>query len=147
MKRRVLLLIVGCATLWPVLTLAYLGFLHATATPEKPGPSPEETELAWLHSGVATLLCVLPSAVTLVWCDLVLGGSPEQQLAAVFGGTGLRMAFVVAVGLVLYFNVASFHETGFWLWIIVFYLTTLTLEMVLVVRRQAEMDKKRGEAA
>ena len=111
MKRRVLLLIAGCATLWPVMTLAYLGFVHATATLDKPGPSPEEMESAWLHSGVATLLCVLPGVVTLVWCDLVLGGSPEQQLAAVFGGTGLRMAYVVAVRMVLYINFASCNKT------------------------------------
>jgi hypothetical protein len=147
LKWRVVLLVAGCAGLWPLVTLAYLGFANATATADKPAPSPEQIQLTWLHGGVATLLCALPSAVTLLWCDLVLGGSPEQQLAAVFGGTGLRMAFVVAVGMVLYLNVDSFHDNGFWLWVIVFYLTTLTLEMVLVVRRQAALDKKRGEAA
>ena len=140
MKWRVLVLMAGSAVVWLLLTGAYLAFRSASAAPDDQAAA---AELIWLQSGVATLLCVLPCAVTLVWCDLVLGGSAEQQLAAVFGGTGLRMAFVVAVGMVLYFNLDSFHSSGFWLWIIVFYLTTLTLEMVLVVRRQAELDKKR----
>jgi hypothetical protein len=94
-----------------------------------------------LFSGVAAGLCLLPTAATLLWCDLVLGGSPEQQLMAVFGGTALRIVFVIGVAMVLYQSVEQFHSGRFWLWIIVFYLATLTLEVVLVVRRQAALDK------
>jgi hypothetical protein len=145
--KRVLLLIAGSACLWVVLAPAYIAFANATAAQPLAAASQKAIDMAPLWSGAAALLCLLPTAVTLMWCDLVLGGSPEQQLAAVFGGTGLRMAFVVAIGLVLFFNLEDFHEAGFWFWIIVFYLATLTLEMVLVVRRLTALDKKRGEAA
>jgi hypothetical protein len=145
LKQRLLLLIAGCLGLWLVVVAAVLAFRFWRDQGFDLGT--EDNELLLLHSGAAVLLCLLPTAVTLAWCDLVLGGSPEQQLAAVFGGTGLRMAFVVSMGLVLYFNVDAFRVAGFWLWIIGFYLATLTLEMVLVVRRQAALDKKRGEAA
>jgi hypothetical protein len=49
--------------------------------------------------------------------------------------------------MVLYFNFEAFNRTDFWLWVILFYLATLTLEMALVLRRQGALDKKRGEAA
>jgi hypothetical protein len=95
-------------------------------------------------SAVAAVLCMVPTAGTLLWCDLVLGGSPEQQLMAVFGGTAIRIIFVVGIAMILYQEREEFHSTAFWLWIIVFYLATLTLEMILVVRRQAALDKAPG---
>jgi hypothetical protein len=134
LKRRVLLLVSGCAALW--LLVAYPAcYLGGELDKEWAG----QTGL-W-HSGVAALLCLLPTSATLLWCDLVLGKSPEQQLAAVMGGTGIRMVFVVGIGMVLYYQVPGFKAASFWLWIIVFYLATLTLEMILVVRRQAAMDR------
>jgi hypothetical protein len=120
MIRRLLLLIAVCTAVW-LLAL---------------GP-------AWLLGGVegltesaiAALLCLVPAAATMLWCDLMLGGAPEQQLAAVMGGTVIRMFFVMAIGMVLYYTVAALHHNSFWLWIVVFYLATLALEVVLVVRR------------
>ena len=80
----------------------------------------------------------------MLWCELVLGESPEKQLAAVFGSTGIRMVFVVAAGLLLYQTADDFHLGRFWVWIVVFYLATLTLEMILLARRQAAVDKAPG---
>jgi hypothetical protein len=145
LKHRVLLLIAGCAGLWFVVAGGVLAY--RANRDQGLDLATEENKMLLLQTGVAALLCLVPTAVTLLWCDLVLGGSPEQQLAAVFGGTGLRMVFVVAVGMVLYFNFEAFNRTDFWLWVILFYLATLTLEMALVLRRQGALDKKRGEAA
>src|SRR6516225_1709343 len=83
-----------------------------------------------IQSAVAALLCLIPAAVTMLWCDLVVGSAPEQQLMAVMGGTVVRMVFVVAAGLVLSRNVPVLNHDGFWLWIVGFYLTTLALEIV-----------------
>jgi len=94
-----------------------------------------------LYSAVAAVLALIPALVTMAWCDLALGQSPEQQLAAVLGSTGIRMAFVVAIGLFLYFAIPAFTSTWFWLWIIGFYLWTLAVETVLLTRRQAELEK------
>jgi hypothetical protein len=156
LKWRLLLLMAGSASLWAVLTVAYCASAEWANAARAKGTdevvsqevvSQNTIEMTPYWSGIAALLCLLPTAATLLWCDLVLEGSPEQQLAAVFGGTAIRMAFVVAAGMVLYFNFDNYHKTGFWLWVIVMYLATLALEMVLVVRRQAALDKKSGEAA
>jgi hypothetical protein len=132
LKGRLLLLVVGSAAVWVL-----LGYPLCCLW---------DNNLLGGHDGlmlsiVAAVLCLIPTAGTLVWCDLVLGGSPEQQLMAVFGGTAIRIIFVIGVGMVLYQALEEFHSSKFWLWIIIFYLTTLTLEMVLVVRRQAALDK------
>ena len=142
MIRRLLLLVGGCAGLWLVLLSLYFAFCWLRDGEVDLGDP--DHRLALLHSAVAALLCLVPTAATLVWCDLVLGGSPEKQLAAVFGGTGIRMVVVVGVALVLYQSREEFHLGRFWVWIVVFYLATLTLEMILVARRQAAVDKASG---
>lgn len=88
-------------------------------------------------AGVAALLCLAPAAATLAWVRWAAAGSPERQLLAVMGGMAVRMAFVFGVGLALYHSVPEFHRVSFWLWVIGFYLVTLTLEVVLVVGRPA----------
>jgi len=128
-----LLLIVGSGTVW--LLLSYPLYLFGG---ELLGGAD-----GLLFSAVAALMCLVPTLGTLLWCDLVLGGSPEQQLMAVFGSTAIRIIFVVGLGMILYQSLEEFHSSKFWLWIIIFYLATLTLEMILVVRRQAAMDKQR----
>ncbi|HYV36915.1 MAG TPA: hypothetical protein VE988_14510 [Gemmataceae bacterium] len=94
-----------------------------------------------LHSAVAAVICLVPSIATLLWSDFALGKSPEQQLAAVLGGTGVRMGFVVAVGLAFFFLVDGFQYESFWFWIIGFYLLTLVIESALVVRRNAALEQ------
>jgi ABC-type multidrug transport system permease subunit len=127
LTKRLLSLIAGCAALWLV-----LGFPAYYL----------DGELGLAQSAAAAVLCLVPTTVTLLWCDLVVGKSPELQLAAVLGGTGIRMAFVVGIGLVMFLNLPVFHSPAFWIWIVVFYLGTLTLEIVLVVKRQAAMDRR-----
>jgi hypothetical protein len=92
-------------------------------------------ESALLFSGTAALLCLLPSAVTLAWAHASFKGQPHQQVAAVLGGAGLRMLFVVVGGLVLYHSIPEFFYVRFWIWVIAFYLLTLALEMFLLTRR------------
>jgi len=91
----------------------------------------------WLWSTTAAALCLLPTALTLVWARRADPHKPEQQLLAVMGGTGVRMAFVLAAGLILFLNVNAFGYQRFWIFVIVYYLFTLTLEMVLIVRSPA----------
>ncbi len=84
-------------------------------------------------SGVSALLCLVPTALTLLWGRWSLRGVPEQQLLAVFGGMGLRMVVVVGVGLALFCLHPAFHYLRFLLWVIAFYLITLTLEMGILL--------------
>jgi hypothetical protein len=91
---------------------------------------------ALLETVVACGLCLVPMTLTMIWCHQAFRTSPEQQLLAVLGGTGARLVIVIAGGIGLYHAVELLHRPAFLLWVIVFYLTTLTLEMVLIVRRQ-----------
>ena len=94
-----------------------------------------------LFSAVAAGLCLVPMVGTLLWSDLTSAKSPEQRLAAVLGGTALRIVAAVGLGMVIYFNVPAFKSAWFLLWILGFYLWTLAVEMVLVARRQAALDR------
>jgi len=99
---------------------------------------------AWLFADVAALLdtavacglCLLPMTATLVWCHWAMGNAPEQQLTAVLGGTGVRLVVVIAGGIALNRMVDALNRPAFLIWVVVFYLATLTLEIVLLVRRQ-----------
>jgi hypothetical protein len=100
-----------------------------------------EAEVA--YCSVAALLCLLPSLGTLLWAAWGQNQSPEQQLTAVLGGTGVRMFFVLGTGLLLTNTVPFFaeHPQGFWLWLLLFYLVDLALEMTFLVAGRAEAGK------
>jgi hypothetical protein len=92
---------------------------------------------AAVFSGVAILLCLIPTAATFVWAQWALAHSPEQQLWMVLGGTGIRMFFVLTGGGLLYWLVPYFQQSqSFWIWILISYLFTLSLEMALVVSQK-----------
>jgi hypothetical protein len=84
-------------------------------------------------SATALALCLLPAMGTLLWAQWSLQRSPEQQLTAILGGTGLRMFLVLAAGFGLSRQVAYFQPGGFLIWLLVFYLFILALEMILLV--------------
>jgi hypothetical protein len=93
-----------------------------------------DPKAALLCGGVALLLCLVPTALTLVWAGWALRQKPEQQLAAVLGGTGVRLFVVLGAGLALTQWVPYYREqSGFWFWLLGCYLFTLALEMVLVL--------------
>jgi len=100
-----------------------------------------------LYSAVAAGLCLTPTALTLLWADRASRQSPEQQLTMVLGGTGVRMGIVMGVGLLMYLYLPYFQQPGFWLWLLAFYLFTLGLEMVLVVRGRSAVEQQRGSGS
>ncbi len=92
----------------------------------------------FLWSTTAAVLCLAPTALTLAWTRWAFRGKPEQQMLAVFGGTAVRMAVVLTVGLILFLSVEDFAHQRFLILLVVYYLFTLALEMVVVVRGAAE---------
>lgn len=99
-------------------------------------------EPAVVYSLVAVALCLLPTSGTLLWAGWALDQTTEQQLALLLGGMGVRMAFVLGGGLILYSTLPYFQQPAFWLWVLVFYLLTLTLEMVLILKdRPVESER------
>src|SRR5262245_21162469 len=86
-----------------------------------------------LESGVALSLCVIPAAGTMVWNDLAYRKSPEMQLLAVLGGSGVRLGVALGVGALLYFQCPDEFSAVFWGWLILFYLVLLALEIALII--------------
>jgi hypothetical protein len=127
-KRNLGLLLGGTLAFWILLMYParWLGLEHAS-----------------LYSSVAVLLCLVPAVVTMVWAGAVPKRSPEQHLQLVLGSTFLRMGFVLGVGLVLYLGVPDFDRPSFWIWVSLFYLFTLALEVTLVVRGRRAQEQSR----
>jgi hypothetical protein len=101
-------------------------------------------ESALMFSGVACLLCLLPAVATLFWCLKKSRTAPQQVVLAVMGGMGLRMFFVLGVGMVLFHAIPELHYQRFWVWVVVFYLYTLMLEVTLVLKRQAAVAQSKN---
>jgi hypothetical protein len=98
-------------------------------------------EWTYLYSGTAMLLCLVPGVLTMLWAIRAGQSDPQQQLLMVLGGTGVRLFGVLTVAYLLWQNVAVFHEEGgFLLWLVVFYMVTLAVELQLVLSSRAKMD-------
>jgi hypothetical protein len=91
-------------------------------------------DVVLLHSVVALSVCALPAAASLVWANAGIKRSPDMLMFQVLGSTGLRMAFVLGVGLALYLGLPDHFSEGFWVWVLVFYMFSLFVEVCLVVR-------------
>ena len=93
--------------------------------------------LASSNSAVAFAICLIPALLTLAWSLWALRRSPEHQLAAVMGGTGVRLAVVGAATVLLHSRFEYLRQTpGFLTWVLVFYLFTLGLEIAVLLRAQ-----------
>jgi len=93
---------------------------------------PEDPTFTW--STTAVIICLVPTALTLAWTRRANKGRPEDQLVAVMGGTTARMAFVIAAGLTLFLTIKRYEYQRFWIFVVVYYLFTLALEMAIIVR-------------
>jgi hypothetical protein len=120
LKRRQSTLIAGTLALWALLYF-----------PARLLSGPEGA----IYSLVAALLCLIPTSLTLAWASRPQARTADQQLRLVMGGTGLRMIFVLGVGIELYLALPYFQQLSFWAWLLVFYLFTLGLETVLLRER------------
>jgi hypothetical protein len=123
------------------LTLGALVFGVLTAVPAARlwGPA------MYVNAAVAGALCLVPTAIALLTAEWTLRSSPQQQLLAVLGGTGLRMMVVLTAGAALSKLVPFFAEQElieFWGWILIYYFFTLTLEVVLLVRGRSPIGAK-----
>ena len=120
MIRRLLLLVGGALTFWLLVGLP----AHAFGGGDK----------ALVFSGTAVLLCLPPMILSLLWAEHALKKDPQQQIVMVAGGTGLRIFFVLAGGMVLYLCVPYFqNEIAFWIWVMIVYPVTLALDVALIV--------------
>jgi hypothetical protein len=119
--RRVGILVGGTSALWAV--IVYPASLW-------------EGESAWLLSAVAMVLCLAPAAASMVWISAT--ADPTQQIYAWLGGSGVRLFLVLSVALVLIQSMPETFDTAFIVWLLVFYLFTLALEVGLIIPRQEQ---------
>ena len=115
--------------------LLVVGMLAAWAVTVVPGYLAWGEE-AWLHSGVALALCLLPAVGTMAWVAATKA-TPEQQLMAILGGSGIRLAVTVGGAFLLTQTLPNEFPKLFWAWVGLYYLVALTLEAALVARKHA----------
>jgi hypothetical protein len=87
---------------------------------------------AAVYGLVASLLCLVPTCLTLAWAGREGARSADQLLLIVVGGTGVRLLFVLGFGFGIYWTAPYFQQSSFWVWLLVFYLFTLALETLLL---------------
>lgn len=119
MIRRLLLLVGGSAAFWLLVGL--------------PARHLGGGDTAIIDLGTGLLLCLIPGAVTLVWGERAMRQSPDRQLILMAGGTGIRMAFVLLAGWMLFQGVPYYRRHGFLIWLVVGYLFTLALDLTLLL--------------
>ena len=125
MRASLWLFLTGTLTFWVLASaLAFLCF-------------PEQRDYVLAYSAVAGGLCGVPCTLTLLWVLWAFRQAPDMQQLAVLGGTGVRMFLTLGVALALTSFIPYFQQFSFWLWVLVFYLFTLALEIIVVVRGQA----------
>jgi hypothetical protein len=117
-------LLFGSAAFWAVVSLPALRL----AGPE-----------AFRYTLVAWGLCLAPTLAAWFWYERARRRSPGEQLLVLLGGTGARMAVVLGAGLALYLGWPYFRQLSFWVWLLVFYLYMLGLELsLLLLERRSE---------
>jgi hypothetical protein len=119
--RPILFLIAGVAALWLLVAIParYLG----------------GGDEAVAQSGLAALLCLAPAAAVMAWSQWAFRKGGDQQLYAVLGGGGVRMFFVLGAGFLVSEVLGWYRgQIGFWIWLGIFYLFTLALEIVILLK-------------
>ncbi len=98
-------------------------------------------ESVLLEAGVAFALAFIPSTATLVWVVVSYRSTPEMQLTASMGGSGVRMMIALGGGYLLTTTRADLFGSAFWYWILLFYLGLLAFEITLLVANQHQEKK------
>ncbi len=93
----------------------------------------DESARVIAYCGTTLLLCMIPTTLTLWWGRRALEQSPDQQLAAVMGGTGIRLFAVLVAAWALWSNIGFYQQSSFWNWLLIAYLFTLALEITLLL--------------
>jgi len=98
---------------------------------------------AWALAGLlgleglsyAALICLVPGWLVFLM-TAAYGFGTSQGAVVVLSGTGVRMAFVLGGALTFRALRPDFGFREFYVWLVVFYLTTLLLETMLTLRHR-----------
>lgn len=96
---------------------------------------------ALIQGGAAFGLTFVPAALTLAWVVFSYRTTPDMQLLASLGGSGVRMAVALGGGMMLTNAQPASFDSPFWCWLVLFYLVLLGYEITLLVRGQPKVDR------
>ena len=83
----------------------------------------------------ATLLCLVPGVLTMIWIGATTRQDPQQASLKLLAASGLRMFVVLSVAVLLYFQTPWFQgQDSFLFWVLGAYLYLLAVEVLLTVR-------------
>ena len=100
-----------------------------------------------LQGLVAFALAFVPSATTLAWVLRSFRTTPDMQLIASLGGSGIRMAIALGGGWLLTWTQPHTFDMTLWCWLLLYYLGLLGFEIALLIRQQpAELNPVRDNA-
>lgn len=92
----------------------------------------------WVLAFTACGLCLVPTVISYGLTVFLASRSPEEQVFSVLLGTGLRLVTPFAIGLLLQDAADSFRQpskSALWIWVLVHYPVTLSLEVGLLASR------------
>src|SRR5262245_53221786 len=84
---------------------------------------------ALVQGGTAFGLTFVPAVLTLAWAIYSYRSTPELQLMASMGGSGVRMAIALGGGFLLTQAQPETFDASFWFWTLTFYMTFLAAEI------------------
>ena len=85
-------------------------------------------------------LAFVPAAGTLAWVLFTYRTTPQLQLMASLGGSGLRMAIALGGAMFLTNAQPQYFDTLFWGWLLWFYLVLLGFEITILVRQLPKLN-------
>jgi hypothetical protein len=91
-------------------------------------------EIALLQSAVALSLSLAPGVATMLLADAAWKRSPDLQVLAALGGSGVRMALALGVGMALFFGYPETFSAAFLGWLLIFYLVLLGVEVMFLLQ-------------
>jgi len=99
---------------------------------------------ATLQTLAALGLTLVPALATLLWAAWAFRNSPEMQLLAVLGGSFFRMAIALGGAWFLLRAFPEAFDESLWVYLIVFYLAILSLEVGALVYQASKKEQAQG---
>jgi hypothetical protein len=87
-----------------------------------------------LQSAAAMALCLIPGLGIMTMAGRLTSGPPDWRIGLFLIGAIGRMAICLGLGAILFKKVPGLDDNGFWIWLLVFYLLTLAVEVGLILQ-------------
>lgn len=93
---------------------------------------------------LAAAICAVPALGTLAFSLWATGQDSNWQLTALLGGMLGRMGFALGAGMIIHRTLQGFTLRSFLIWLAIYYLASLMLEVGIVVRGISQNKSRHG---